>query len=97
MTATLSRRVPAGITAGGQFAAQPKAETSVVLSGPGRVATLPAPPSPETLVRVEDPEDVWSQPLYRGPASGADAVLAAGTYIAVDAADAFTEYAIHIG
>ncbi|WP_156250946.1 hypothetical protein [Pseudactinotalea terrae] len=97
MTATLPRRVPAGITTGGQFTAHRRAEASVVLPGAGRVATLPAPPSPETLVRVEDPEDVWSPPLYRGPASGAAAVLAAGAYIAVDAADAFTEYAIRIG
>lgn len=51
---------------------------------------------PDTLVRIEDPDDVFSPPLYEGPAAGASEVLAAGSYRALAADDVFTEYTVRV-
>lgn len=51
---------------------------------------------PDTLVRIEDPDDAFSPPLYEGPAAGASKVLAAGNYRALAADDVFTEYTVRV-
>ena len=76
---TSPNRVPAGVSAGGQFATGARDESEAHLP-----AAEPRPAAAEEWVSITDPDDPTGMPAFDGPAGQAHERLVPGRYLATN-------------